>query len=318
MNVGVYHIMNKRKLLISSIVVIPFLLVVIYFLFYKSFKEVIHADLSINPRATNYFAHAMLINMGEMLVHDFLFIDYDSFLFKPLHAIQDHLFTEGQKYVAEDNLAEEGVWWSLIHLNKYGLVKSGRKDRSFIKKELSNKDSLPMREQALKYFYAVIDEGVKGVDFGNKEFSAAFGLFVFPFYKVSFTYPGKTRDDQIDNYWADHSLYLKALSSYEKYKAFLESEPELRSKLFGPLSSSIVGRLNYLLYFNTLNSHQDSACGLLLDDYLVILSSSALDMKEFDPVRIKVVNATLEHLNKMCTTREADIQKAQKYFLSME
>ena len=132
------------------------------------------------------------------------------------------------------------------------------------------------------------------------------------------TYPGETRNEQVNNYWADHSLYLKAVSSYEKYIAFLESEPGLSSKMSGPLSSSIVGRLNYLLDFNIINNHHDSACGILLDDYLVILSSSELDIKEFDSVRIKVVNVTLEKLNKICTTREADIQKAQKYFQSME
>ena len=310
--------MNKRKILISSIAVISFLLIALYFQFYKGFKEIIHADKSVNPRATNYFAHAMLINMGEMLVHDFLFIDYDSFLLQPLHALQDHLFTEGQKYVAKDNLAEEGVWWSLIHLNKYGLVKSGRKDRSLIKKELSNKDSLPMREKALEYFNAAIDDRVNGVDFGNKEFSAVFGLFVFPFYKISYTYPGKTRDEQVNNYWADNNLYLKALSSYEKYKKFLESEPELSSKMSGPLTSSIAGRLSYLLDYNIFNNDQESACGVLLDDYLDILSSPMLDIKEFDSIRIEVVNFTLKKLNRKCLARQTDIQKVQKEFSNLE
>lgn len=72
---------RKRKLLIKSIIIIPLLLVALYFQFYIGFNKVIHADKSVNPRATDYFVHAMLINMGEMLVHDFLFIDYDSFLF---------------------------------------------------------------------------------------------------------------------------------------------------------------------------------------------------------------------------------------------
>jgi hypothetical protein len=199
LNSLLYH---KKKLFIKSIIIIPLLLVALYFQFYIGFNKVIQADKSVNPRATDYFSHAMLVNMGEMLVHDFLFIDYDSFLFKPLHALQDYLFNEGKKYVASDNLAEEGVWWSLIQLNKYGLVKSGRPDRSLIMKELYNKKSLPMRVQALEYFYAVVDTGVKGIDFGGKEFSAAYGLFVFSFHNISYTYPGKTRDEQKENFWA--------------------------------------------------------------------------------------------------------------------
>ena len=139
---------NKRRIIIA--IVIPLIFIALYFQFHTSFKEVIHADKSVNPIATDYFAHAMLINMGEMFVHDFLFIDYDSLLFKPLHALQDNLFNEGKKHIASDNLAEEGVWWSLIHLNKYGLVKSGRRDRSLIKKELSSIESLSMRDQAYK------------------------------------------------------------------------------------------------------------------------------------------------------------------------
>ncbi len=305
--------MNKKKIIIGSLIVIPFLLVALYFQFHTSFKEVIHADRSVNPKATNYFAHAMLINMGEMLVHDFFFIDYDNFLFKPLHALQDNLFKEGQKYIASDNLAEEGVWWSLIHLNKYGLIRSGRKDRSLIEKELKSKNSLPMRDQALKYFYAVIDEGVKGVEFGGKEFSATYGLFIFPFYKISYTYSGETRSKQIDNYWEDHSLYQKSLISYQKYKSYFRNDPRVSEKS-GAITSSMIGRLSYLIGFNMFNNHLEPACGQLLDDYLMTLTSQELDVDELGPNRIKTVDVILKDLATKCPMRQIEILNTKKQF----
>jgi hypothetical protein len=277
---------------------------------------VIHADKSVNPRATDYFAHAMLISMGEMLVHDFLFIDYDSFLFKPLHALQDYLFNEGKKYVASDNLAEEGVWWSLIHLNKYGLIKSGRRDKSLIVKELYNKKSLPIRAQALEYFYAVVDTGVKGIDFGGKEFSAAYGLFVVPFHSVYYTYPGKTEDEQVDNYWADHSLWQRSLASYQAYKTFFRSDPELNTKS-GAITSSMIRRLSYLTGFNVLNNHPENACGPLLDDYLSILLSPEVDVDELGSNRINTVKAVLKDLIKKCPARRTEILNTRKQFLHM-
>ncbi len=291
----------------------PILLIALYFQFYTGFKEVIHAEKSVNPKATDYFSHAMLINMGEMLVHDFLFIDYDSVLFKPLHALQDHLCNKGKNYVVSDNLAEEGVWWSLIHLNKYGLVKSGRRDRSLIKKELSSTASLPMRVQAYKYFHAVMDEGVWGVDFGGKEYSAAFGLFVFPFYKVSYTYPGETEEQQIDNYWDDHSLYQKALVSYQKYKNYFRRDPEVDRKS-GAITSSMIGRLNYLVGFNIFKNQPEAICGSLLDDYLAFLSSPWLDINEIGPNQNKTVNAVLEDVVEKCPARQTEIINTQKHF----
>ena len=309
--------MNKRKFVISSLVIIPFLMVALYFQFHASFKEVIHADKSVNPKATDYFAHAMLINMGEMLVHDFLFIDYDSFLFKPLHALQNNLFKEGQKYVASDNLAEEGVWWSLIHLNKYGLVRSGRRDRSLIKKELSNKKSLPMREQARKYYYAVIDEGVKGVDFGGKEFSAAFGLFVFPFYKISETYPGETRAERVDNYWEDNDNYQNALISYQKFTRYIADNPYLKGK-HDAVYTSLVNRVDALIYFNILHHNLNVACGQLLDDYLVMLTRPELDITKWNSVQTKTVDILLEKTALGCPAIKTEILNTQKYFHTLK
>lgn len=308
---------NNRKFIISSLIIIPFLTIALYLQFYSSFKEVIHADKSVNPKATDYFAHAMLINMGEMIAHDFLFIDYDSFIFKPLHALQDHLFNEGKKHLASDNLAEEGVWWSLLHLNKYGLLGSGRRDRSLIKKELSCTESLPMREQAHKYFHAVIDEGVKGIDFGGKEFSAAFGLFVFPFYKISDTYPGETSNQQTDNYWEDKDNHHKSLVSYQKFTKYIAGNPYLEGKQ-GSVYTSLIYRLENLIYFNSLHGNFDVSCGQLLDDYLDLLTSPELDLDKWDSIQVKTINIVLEESASNCQERKPEILKLQRTFDSLE
>jgi hypothetical protein len=303
---------KRRKKIAFFIISIPIIIVVLHFNFYFAFKKVIHADKSVNPIATNYFAHAMLVDMGAKLIHDYMFVDYDSLILKPLLSLEDYLFQIGKKYINPDNIAEEGAWWALLHMDKYGLIKT-RNDTSMGLSRLSNEESLAIRNKAYSYFLTIVDSGVKGIDLKDKEFSAVYALFVIPFKNISEIYPGATKDERMGRYWNDKNNYKKEFISYQKYKKYIFRNPYYKEKYI-IINNAIISRLFDLLAFNYLNNHQDDLCGPLLDDYLTILASPGVEPNNIGKPRMRNIKVILSVTANACHERKSDIISIQKKF----
>lgn len=308
---------KRRKRIALFVIAIPFIIVLLHFLFLSAFKKVIHADKSVNPLATDSFAHAMTIAIETKLIHDYLFVDYGSFLLNPLYLLEDHFFATGQKYISPDNIAEEAIWWSLLHMDKYDLIR-GRQDKNKGLSHLSNETSLAIHDQAYKYFLIAVGTKVKGIDFGAQGFSAMSGLFIIPFYNISDTYPGKTKKERIHNYWIDYDNYQRALLSYQKYKDYIADSPYLKGKN-DIVNSNIIGRLSYLIYFNYRNNHLDTACNQLLTDYLDILASPETKPDKLIAAgRIETIKVILEDVATKCPKQRNKILNVREIVNKME
>lgn len=304
---------KRKKRIVFFVIAIPFIIIALHFHFHSAFKKIIHADKSVNPIATDYFAHAMLINMGTKIIHDFVFVDYDSFLLKPLSLLEDRFFSIGQQHIDPGNIAEEGAWWALLHMDKFGIIKSfgiKRRDKSMHLSRLPNEESLAIRNKAYNYFLAIVDSGVRGIDLKEKEFSAVYALFTIPFNRISHNYPGQTEKERIDNYWEDPENYRKAFLSNQKFKKYIRNNPYYKKRSVA-VNSTLRGRLGYLLGFNYFNKHPDVLCGKLLDDYLNLLASPELDSAKINK---KVIAANLKDFAQECPTQKDKINSIQEKF----
>jgi len=231
-----------------AILIIPFIIIVIHFSFYFSIKSLVNADKSVNPQATEYFVQANTISTVWInTIHDYLFIDYDSPIMKPLLDITDYYFNKGEKLLSPNN-AEDAVWWFLTYAYIYNINFSSRKDNSMDIYKLPKDKEMDLRYKLADYIIKIGNYGVKGVEFGEYESSAMHAFFATHFSEIDYNkhYRGKSEGARIYAFWHDDKLYHKRIATYKAYIKFVDHDKFLEGWRLYSLNN-ILGRVIYFV-----------------------------------------------------------------------
>ncbi len=210
-----------------TILNIPLVIIAIHFNFYFSIKSLVNANKSVNPKATEYFVQANTISTVWInAIHNYLFVDYDSPIMKPLIGITNYYFNKGEKLVSENN-AEDAVWWFLTYAYIYSINTSDRDDDSMDIYLLPKDEEIKLRYKLADYVIKLGDYGVKGIEFDKYESSAMHAMFAVSFSGINIDkhYTGTTEQDRINHYWKDKKLYDYRVKTYKAYMKFLKNDP---------------------------------------------------------------------------------------------
>ncbi|BAK72749.1 hypothetical protein [Arcobacter sp. L] len=115
----------------------------------KTIKDMFQPQLSSNPEATEYFINAMGVAAYIERLHNF--VNYDSFLMKPLLNKMNTDYEKGKSLLPE-NSAEDVFWYMLLYRKIYGIgVKTSNNDIS-----LDYEKKLKTEEEYKKYYEDIL------------------------------------------------------------------------------------------------------------------------------------------------------------------
>lgn len=300
---------RRRKRIIGSVLAIPLIIIAIHFTFYSTLKDIVHAEKSVNPIATDSFAHAASISWYIGIAHNYLYINYDSSLLNPLYKLENYFFKEGQKYLAKDNLGEEGVWWYLINSDRYDFTIQKRVDLSVTLSARPKEESLAIRDRLYNYFLAITDIGIQGVEFGKFKSDTVHGLFDGIYGDYAALYPFE-RNNKIVVLENDFELMDREVILYEQYKTFIADDPFIDRYKY--VYHSILNVLEPILFSHLYHKKTSIACGSLLMDYLDIFINPKINKKNVLSFDYKYTKIILRKVKAACPNRKVAILSAEE------
>lgn len=117
----------------------------------KTIKDMFQPQLSPNPEATEHFINAMGVASYIERLHNF--VNYDSFLMKPLLYKMNNDYEKGKSLLPE-NSAEDVFWYMLLYRKIYGIgVMTSNNDIS-----LDYEKKLKTEEEYKKYYEDILDK----------------------------------------------------------------------------------------------------------------------------------------------------------------
>lgn len=148
----IFQIKNiKLRIFILIILFIGSLAIFQYEIQTKTIKEMFQPQLSPNPEATEYFIDAMGVASYIERLHNF--VNYDSFLMKPLLYKMNKDYEKGKSLLPE-NSAEDIFWYVLLYRGIYGIgVITSNKDIS-----LDYEKNFKTEEEYKKYYEEILDK----------------------------------------------------------------------------------------------------------------------------------------------------------------
>ncbi|MDD4950740.1 hypothetical protein [Sulfuricurvum sp.] len=297
--------LKKRKLpkWLIILIAIPLVIIAIHFNFYFATQRIVKADESINQEATSYFIHANVISMLWInATHTYLFVDYDSWLMKPLIVLTDYFFEKGEVLIQPHN-GEDGVWWYLTYAYIYNLSTSQRIDTSMDIYSLPKNEEMNLRNKLTRYIIKIGNDGVKGVDFGKYESSAMHTMFATHLSNIDVEkhYTGNTKQEKIGTYLHDKNINAYANDSYVAYVRFLKKD-QFKSgwELF--ILNNLNERVRFLIFNDMVNFSSQNICtNKYIPSYLTY---------------IKLIN--IKSLNRKNQNDDIPNQKVKKMFEDRE
>lgn len=296
---------QKRKLSkwLIALIAIPLVVVALHFNFYFSTQRIVKADQSINHEATSYFIHANVVStLWINTIHTYLFVDYDSWIMKPLIALTDHFFEKGETLIQPHN-GEDGVWWYLTYAYINNLSTAQRVDISMDIYSLPKEEEMKLRNKLTQYIIKIGNDGVKGVDFGKYESSAMHTMFATHLSNIDVEkhYIGNTKQEKIGAYLHDKKINAYANESYAAYVRFLKKD-KFKSgwELF--ILNNLNERVRFLIFNDMVNFSSQNICtNKYIPSYLTYL---------------KLIN--IKSLNRKNQNDDIPNQKAKKMFEDRE
>ena len=257
------------KKLIYSIILIILTGTILHGTFFYSTKSIVHGDNSVNPKATTYFIHANVIS--TLYIHNLQkipFINYDSFLIKPLISLTNYFFNKGEKHLEENN-AENVVWWYLTYAKIYNINKESNKLNTISVFPKEKKANLDNRFKMSNYIIKLGNEDVKGLDFGKYKSSAMHSLFAIHFshFDINKHYDGTTYREKIIKFGNDTKIYDIRLKTYYAYKKFIEKDNFINRYKFA--NKNLCSAIPYLLSYQYYKNDKKIQCNdsLLANDF---------------------------------------------------
>ncbi|RXJ69309.1 hypothetical protein CRV08_04685 [Halarcobacter ebronensis] len=248
----------------------PLIFLVIHLSFYFSTKSIVKANQSVNPEATEYFIHANVIaTLWINILHDYLFINYDSKLMKPFLVTTNYFFQKGEYYINPKN-AENAVWWFLTYSRIYKIHSSFRNDNSMNIYFLSKDEEMRLRYKLTDYIINLGENGVKGVDFGKYTISAMHSFFGTHFSHINIDkhYLGDTEIQRVRNFKSDKNLYNAKVKSYESYRKFLGDKKNQDKDWLLTSLNNLSTRLNWLIAIDIKNGILNNCSNIYIPQYL--------------------------------------------------
>lgn len=152
---------------IKVLMLLPVIILSIYFTFFTAIEKIHKVKNSVNPEATNYYVHATTVSVFIFALHDYVFLDFDNPIFKPLYKLRDYFFEKGESLIPNDN-SENIVWWDQNYSTIYGSVASDRRDETMTIDKLDKDNQLKLRERIYNYLLKFSEYPVKGDMFSHK------------------------------------------------------------------------------------------------------------------------------------------------------
>lgn len=148
----IFQIKNlKLRIFILIILFIGSLAIFQYEIQTKTIKEMFQPQLSSNPEATEHFIDAMGVASYIERLHNF--VNYDSFLMKPLFYKMNKDYEKGKSLLPE-NSAEDVFWYVLLYRGIYGIgVITSNNDIS-----LDYQKNFKSEEEYKKYYEEILDK----------------------------------------------------------------------------------------------------------------------------------------------------------------
>ncbi|MCG3688259.1 hypothetical protein [Aliarcobacter butzleri] len=148
----IFQIKNlKLRIFILIILFIGSLAIFQYEIQTKTIKEMFQPQLSSNPKATEHFIDAMGVASYIERLHNF--VNYDSFLMKPLLYKMNKDYEKGKSLLPE-NSAEDVFWYVLLYRGIYGIgVITSNNDIS-----LDYQKNFKSEEEYKKYYEEILDK----------------------------------------------------------------------------------------------------------------------------------------------------------------
>lgn len=117
----------------------------------RTIKDMFQPQLSSNPEATEHFINAMGVASYIERLHNF--VNYDSFLMKPLLYKMNKDYDKGKSLLPE-NSVEDVFWYMLLYRKIYGIgVMTSNNDIS-----LDYEKKLKTEEEYKKYYEDILDK----------------------------------------------------------------------------------------------------------------------------------------------------------------
>lgn len=152
---------------IKVLMLIPVIILGVYFTFFTTIEKIHKVKNSVNPEATNYYVHATTVSVFIFALHDYVFLDFDNPIFKPLYKLRDYFFEKGESLIPNDN-SENIVWWDQNYSKIYDLKDSSRNDTSMTIDKLDKDSQLKLRERIYNYILKFSEYPVRGDIFNPK------------------------------------------------------------------------------------------------------------------------------------------------------
>ncbi len=148
----IFQIKNlKLRIFILVTLVLGSLAIFQYEIQTKIIKEMFQPQLSSNPEATEHFMDAMGVASYIERLHNF--VNYDSFLMKPLLYKMNKDYEKGKSLLPETS-AEDVFWYVLLYRGIYGIgVITSNKDIS-----LDYEKNFKTEEEYKKYYEEILDK----------------------------------------------------------------------------------------------------------------------------------------------------------------
>ncbi|WP_418180248.1 hypothetical protein ACNSOL_09000 [Aliarcobacter lanthieri] len=148
----IFQIKNiKLRIFILIILFIGSLAIFQYEIQTKTIKEMFQPQLSPNPKATEHFIDAMGVASYIERLHNF--VNYDSFLMKPLLYKMNKDYEKGKSLLPETS-AEDVFWYMLLYRKIYGIgVMTSNNDNS-----LSYDKNFKTEEDYKKYYEDILNK----------------------------------------------------------------------------------------------------------------------------------------------------------------
>lgn len=146
---------------LKIVLLIPIILIALYFNFYAGIEQKYNTKNSVNPEATRYFVHATTVSFFIYLTHRISWLDFDNPIFIPAYKLRDYFFEKGESLVQEDN-AENVLWWRVNYFEFYGIIQTSRNDHTMAIHTLDRDVQIKLKTRLYHYILKLCNYPVKG------------------------------------------------------------------------------------------------------------------------------------------------------------